>query len=210
MFSFLGMPPKNRTNQTAPLQPCRHDRDVLVRIPHDERREAFLEIFTRKGSGERLVTTIEVLSPANKTPGEHGRDLYLRKQAEILESKVHLVEIDLLRGGVHSTAVPHHRAVEESGPFDYHVCVHTFDQWEDFLVYPVRLDERLPEIAIPLLPGDPPVIVDLQEIFDRAYEVGPYRRRIRYHDETPVPALTPEQSEWAKGILRQKGLLPTA
>ena len=43
---------------------------VLISVPHDERRETFLEIYTRQDGEERLVTVIEVLSPTNKTPGE--------------------------------------------------------------------------------------------------------------------------------------------
>jgi hypothetical protein len=65
-----------------------------------------VEIYVGSGSQRRLVTAIEVLSPTNKAQGEHGRDLYIRKQQEILGGKVHLVEIDLLRGGQHTTAVP--------------------------------------------------------------------------------------------------------
>ena len=38
--------------------------------------------------------------------GEPGRGLYLRKQREILESDVNLIEIDLLRAGMHTAAVP--------------------------------------------------------------------------------------------------------
>jgi hypothetical protein len=71
---------------------------VVVTVPHDERRESFVQIFSRR-PGEQLVATIEVLSLANKTPGEKGRDLCLRKQQELLDSQVHLIEIDLLRGG---------------------------------------------------------------------------------------------------------------
>ena len=56
-----------------------------------------------------------------------------KEQKELLDGKVHLVEIDLLRGGVHSTAVPRQRAIEESGIFDYHVCIHFFDHFEDFV-----------------------------------------------------------------------------
>jgi hypothetical protein len=78
----------------------------LVRVPHDERREPFLEIYVGQSRNKRLVTTIEILGLTNKTPGEHGRDLYLSKQREILASKVNLVEIDLLRAGEHTTAVP--------------------------------------------------------------------------------------------------------
>jgi hypothetical protein len=195
--------PRSTTNGPAVLTPpTTRGRAVLVHVPHDERREPFLNIYTRQGESDLLVTTIEVLSPTNKTAGEHGRDLYIRKQKEILNSKVHLVEIDLLRGGLHSTAVPRERAVEESGRFDYHICVHCFDHFEDYLIYPIRLEETLPEVAIPLLPGDPPVLVDLQPIFNRAYEIGLYRRRIRYHGDTPAPPLSKEQAEWASRLLR--------
>ena len=203
--------PKIRSNGPAVLAPpTAHGRSVLVHVPHDERREIFLDIYTRQDNGDRLVTTIEMLSPTNKTPGEHGRELYLRKQREILDSKVHLVEIDLLRGGIHSTVVPRERIVDESRAFDYHVCIHFFDHLEDHLVYPIRLEEMLPEIAIPLMPGVSPVLVDLQTIFDRAYAIGAYPRRIRYQKETPVPPLTTEQAEWATRLLREKGLLPRA
>jgi hypothetical protein len=167
---------------------------VVVYVPHDETRENFLNIYKRLGN-EILVTTIEVLSLANKMPGAHGRDLYLRKQTEILESRTHLVEIDLLRGGTHTTAVPRERAVAQTGPFDYHVCIHRFDAWENFLVYPIRLDQRLPEIAIPLLPEDGVVPTDLQAVFDRCYDNGLYLRQFAYGEITPEPPLHPEQQE---------------
>jgi len=178
-----------------------------VQVPHDERRETFLDIFTILEGRERLVTSVEVLSPTNKTPGEQGQELYLRKQREILDNKIHLVEIDLLRGGRHSTAVPLDWALQKTGPFDYHVCVHQFDRWEDYFVYPVKLEDRLPEIALPLLPGDPQIAVDLQAVFDRCYDTGPYRRRVRYQEDAPVPPLQPEQAEWATRLLREKGIL---
>jgi hypothetical protein len=175
----------------------------VVRVPHDERREPFLEVYVREGSDKRLVTSIEILSLTNKTPGEHGRELYLRKQREILGSKVHLVEIDLLRGGEHSTAVPCQRVRAEVGPFDYHVCVHHFDNLEDYFIYPIQLEERLPQIAIPLLPGDPAVMIDLQAVLDHCYDAGPYAREVSYQADTPVPPLRPDQEEWAKGVLQR-------
>jgi hypothetical protein len=180
-------------------------RPVVITVPHDERREPFAQIFVREDDRLRLVVSIEILSLTNKTPGEHGRDLYLQKQRELLYSKVHLVEIDLLRGGEHSTACPRKRILREVGPFDYHVCVHRFDNLEDFLIYPVRMEERLPEIEIPLLPQDGAVAVDLQAVFDRCYDAGPYRREIRYDKDQPVPPLTPEQAQWAGGFLPKKG-----
>ncbi len=149
------------------------------RVPHDPKKRTYVEVFHPKDGG-RLVTTIEILSPTNKTPGEHGRDLYLRKQAEILASKTHLIEIDLLRAGQHTTAVPHARLTAGAGAFDYHVCLHRFDNWEDYFVYAFRLADRLPEIAVPLLPGDGDVPLDLQAVLDRCYDEANYRRRVRY------------------------------
>ena len=179
---------------------------LVIYVPHDEIREPFIEIYARQ-ENELLVTTVEVLSLANKTPGEQGRQLYQRKQAEVLAGKVHLVEIDLLRAGVHTTAIPLARLQAEARSYDYHVSIHRFDDLEHFTVFPLQLMEKLPEIAIPLLPGDAPVIIDLQAVFDRAYDAGPYRRRVRYAKATPTPPLRPEQAERIKEVLREKGLL---
>ena len=180
---------------------------AVITVPHDEQRETYLDILTNLDGKERLVTSIEVLSPANKTPGEQGRELYMRKQREIIEAKVNLVEIDLLRSGHHSTAVALDWARAKTGPFDYHVCLHLSDQWEDFLVYHFTLKDKLPEIPIPLLPGDTPIVVDLQAVFDRCYDAGPYRRRVPCRENAPVPPLRPEQAEWVTGVLKEKGIL---
>ena len=59
--------------------------------------ETYLTIL-EAGPGQRLVTVIEVLSPANKLPGE-GQRQYRRKQQELRDASVSLVEIDLLRRG---------------------------------------------------------------------------------------------------------------
>ncbi|MEX2175763.1 MAG: DUF4058 family protein [Pirellulaceae bacterium] len=167
----------------------------------DEFRETFLEIYS-KGEGEpRLVTAIEVLSPINKSPGQQARAAYREKQGEMLGAEVHLVEIDLLRAGTHTTAVPLKDIVLRCGPVDYHVCVHCFDQPDDFFVYPIQLADKLPKVSIPLLPGDRPVEVDLQAIFERCYERGPYRREVNYSKDPPPPALAPERLAWVKGVL---------
>jgi hypothetical protein len=175
----------------------------LAWIEVSERYEPLVEIYLGRGSARRLVTTIEVLSLTNKTPGERGRDLYLRKQEEILDSQVHLVEIDLLRGGHHTTAVPFDRLTAAAGSFDYHVSIHHFDNLEDYFVYPFRLPDALPTIEIPLLPGDPPVSLDLQAVFHRTYEAGPYRREIDYCAAPPGPSLSPDLLTWAAENAKQ-------
>ena len=81
------------------------DAPILITLQATERREPFVEL-VHAADGE-VVTIIEVLSPANKAAGV-GRDLYRRKQEQILNSGVNLIEIDLLSTGQHTVAVPEH------------------------------------------------------------------------------------------------------
>ncbi len=171
-------------------------------IEHDPFEEPFVEIRRRQGADVQLVASIEVVSPANKTLGNPGREKYLAKQREILSSQAHLIEIDLLRSGTHVTAVPRDLALAKAGPFDYHICVHRFNRPNAFFVYPMRLDQKLPGIAIPLLPGDPDIPLALQPVFDRAYNAGPYRRTIHYGEDLIIPPLGAEQLEWVKARLQ--------
>jgi hypothetical protein len=167
-----------------------------------EHTETFVNIRELTSGQHRLVTTIEVVSPANKTPSHPAFDKYRKKQRAILAGQAHLVEIDLLRKGTHVTAVPRRLARAKAGAFDYHASIHRFDRPRDFLVYPIRLEQRLPALAIPLLPGDPEVPLDLQAAFDLAYDGGPYRKAVHY-GETPIrPRLRPDQAEWAGSIVK--------
>jgi hypothetical protein len=64
----------------------------------EEHRERFVEIY-EDDPEMRLVTTIEVLSPSNKRPNTEGWEQYQSKRYSALLGGVHLVELDLLRGG---------------------------------------------------------------------------------------------------------------
>ena len=179
---------------------------VIVTVPQspgEERTEPYLEIYAQREGEDRLVTSIEILSVTNKTLGSEGRQKYLEKQQEILSGQVSLVEIDLLRGGAHSSAVPLWMAREKAGPFDYHVSVRRFDRPGEFLIYPIPLQRRLPTIRIPLLPGDPSIPIGLPAIFQRAYDAGPYRRAVHYGEDKINPPLTPAQAAWADQVLAQ-------
>jgi hypothetical protein len=171
-------------------------------IVQDEHGEWFLEIHGRWAGQDRLIATIEVVSPSNKSPGQEGFAMYRAKQREVLAGQAHLIEIDLSRAGTHVTAVPEDIAREKAGSFDYHVSVHRSDRPKEFMVYPIRLRQRLPVITIPLLPSDPPVQLDLQAAFNRAYEAGPYGKTIWYRNDPIDPPLTPEQAAWAATRLK--------
>jgi hypothetical protein len=90
----------------------------------------------------------------------------------------------------------------------HRVCIHHFDNVGDYFVYPVRLEESLPEIFVPLRPGDVPVPLDLQAVFNRCYDVGAFQQRIDYAGSVLPPTLRPEQQAWVRQLLREQGLLP--
>jgi hypothetical protein len=176
---------------------------VVIVVPHDEFREPYVDIMARIEGQERIVTTIEVLSLTNKTAGQHGRELYLRKQGEVLYADVHLVEIDLIRRGPHILDVPLD-VVDALRPWDYLVNL-TRRGSDEYEVYPNRLRNRLPRIRIPLKAGDEDAVLDLQEVVDRAYDIGPYPERIDYTSD-PSPRLSADDAAWADQILKEKGL----
>ena len=82
------------------------------------------------------------------------------------------------------------------------MSVRPFDDLDTFHVYPIRLEDRLPPIAFPLLPGDPPVTLDLQVVFDRCYDAGPYAREVRYGTDPVIPPLEPDRAAWAERIVQ--------
>jgi hypothetical protein len=202
-----GRKPRKRSRGGVAVAEPRADEPLILSveiIEHGPFKESFIEIRQRRGKEVRLVASIEVLSLSNKKPGNPGREEYQNKQREVLGGEVHLVEIDLLRGGTHTSAVPLDLAKAKSGSFDYHVSIHRFDRPNDYFLHPILLPQRLPVIAIPLLPGDPDVMLDLQAVFDRAYNAGPYIREVDYGADPVVPRLRPDQAKWAAARIKAR------
>jgi hypothetical protein len=186
----------------APSEPAlaTADQPVRVRRTPAEVREGYLDIYQVGES--RLVTGIEFLSPTNKFD-HRGRRLYRRKQRELSRADVNLVEVDLLRKGRHILHVPR-PVVEGLRPWDYLVNLVRRGS-DDYEIYPIRLRDRLPRILIPLRPPDEDAVLDLQAVFDRAYETDPYPERLNYSG-APVPPLTSDDAAWAYDLLKLKGL----
>ena len=177
---------------------------LVFRVADDPIREWALEI-RRSDSGDRFVTSVEVLSLSNKLRGTEGRKQYLKKRRELREGKVNIFEIDLLRAGAPTTLAPLERAERRAGPFDYHICARRYYRSLSTEVYPIAMAERLPLIAVPLLKGDPDITVDFQAVLDRSYAVGLFDRRADYSKPCDPP-LTPEQQAWAEDILKSNGV----
>jgi hypothetical protein len=151
-----------------------------------ERQETYLVIRDRESM--KVVTVIEVLSPSNKRRNGDGRREYLTKRVEILSSPTHLVELDLLRGGMRLPVVG------ALPPGDYYAIVSRVKRRPRCEVYAWTLRDSLPSIPIPLKPGDDDAIVPLQEVFDTVYQRARYDLSIKY-DATLDPPLNESELE---------------
>lgn len=161
-------------------------------IPH-------VTVEIRDTAGRELVTAIEVLSPTNKR-GE-GYAEYLAKRRRILLSTAHLMEIDLLRRG---QRVPMREALPAA---QYFVFLSRAENRPMTHVWPVRLDEPLPSIPVPLLPGDPDITLELQVALKNIYDLVGYDLAVDYHKPPEVP-LEPEFVRWAAAQLAAAGFAP--
>ncbi|MBV7328512.1 DUF4058 family protein [Chloroflexi bacterium TSY] len=140
--------------------------------------------------GNQLVTNIELLSPINKLSRADGFDSYQRKRRAILRSDAHLLEIDLTRRGDRSL-------IEEAlPPASYLILLSRSYDRPLAEVWPLRIQDTLPIIPIPLLRPDADVALDLQAIFVRVYERYGYQRRIEYRQDPPRPLFSKEEQAW--------------
>jgi hypothetical protein len=118
---------------------------ILIDVRREPLTEGFIEIIDA-GSGNLVVTVIEVLSPTNKPPGD-GLLEYQRKQREITQSQTSLVEINLLRGGRHILAVPLEN-IPEKLRTPYMVCVRRATARSRAELYPIPLSQKLPTVNV--------------------------------------------------------------
>jgi hypothetical protein len=168
-----------------------------------EVREGYIDI-VRLEKPSRVVTSIELLSPSNKTPGNPGREQYLAKQRALLASQTSLLEIDLLRQGAHTVAAPQ-PLLTVHGYWCYLVSLHRGGEGGRFEVWTITLQQRLPRIPVPLADGDPDVVFDLQALFDRVFDEGEHADEVDYQPD-PTGPLGPADAEWVDALLRQRGL----
>lgn len=140
--------------QAGPASSTPHESQVTVapsaprraQIPMPEEvRERFLEV-RDVGTGE-LITVIEILSPTNKKPSE-GRRQYEEERMQVLVTRTHLVEIDLLRGGD-----PMPMRIRDDGQpadYDYRILISRAAQRPAADVYAFSVRDPIPIFTLPL------------------------------------------------------------
>ena len=168
---------------------------VFINVPT---RYARIEI--RSVTHETLITSIELLSPANKRPGADGAGAYEAKRQELFASDVHLLEIDLLRGGERP------RVARPLPTAAYFVFLSRSYRRPLIDVWPVGLRDALPVLPVPLAYPDADVALDLGQVLHQVYRNARYNRQVDYQHDPPAPDLTATDAEWLAAHLRARGL----
>lgn len=171
-------------------------------------RRAFVEI-RESAKPHRLITIIEIVSPSNKRPGR-DRAKYLTRRREILDGDANFVEIDLLRTG--DRVFSEGRVAESIASLEGkpHYLVLISRSWRrdvdrvGYSVDPIGIRAMLPCIAIPLRRDEEETPLDLQYVFQRAYDTGPYLRGEVDYAEPPDPPLEEIDAAWAKALLKSQ------
>ncbi|MGE0608418.1 MAG: DUF4058 family protein [Pirellulales bacterium] len=187
------------TGRLAVVEP---DVPLVFDLFCDEVVEPYLRII-ELAAESRCVTAIEIVSPNNTAEGP-GRVSYLECRERHWREGVNLVEIGLLRQGPTTMRVP---PVNLTTLVDWRllVVVHrVFPTRRE--VYSIPLTKRLPRVAVPLLSGEPDVVLDLQAAFERCWNSGPYPELLRY-DQPPPADLTAEEQRWCAETLRGAKLI---
>lgn len=152
-----------------------------------------------------MVTLVEIVSPWNKFHGD-DRLAYERKQHDVLDSESSLIEIDLLRCGVSPIAAAALRAsaAKRQPPSEYLVTINR--AWQrhanGYDVFPIRLEERLPCIPVPLREGEVEIAFDLQQVFQKTYDGGPYARGAVDYESPPEPPIRDDRLAWLNACLQ--------
>ena len=176
------------------------DSPQVALLLEEERPVPYIDIVDAET--HKIVTVLEILSPANKE-GE-GREQYLQKQRDVLRSTANLVEIDLLGYG-RNTVLARNLIITQPIDWRYIVCVSRAARRNALEYYPFSVKQRFPRCRIPLLPTDPDVVLDLPTVFNRVYDVGRYDLLVDY-EQMPQIGLSEQELVWIKQQLVESKL----
>jgi hypothetical protein len=168
---------------------------LFTSIIRDCHEEEMIEI--RQRSDGRLITLVEVVSPANKTTAE-GRKAYLTKREESRAVRASLVEVDLVLQGQPMLEYSRDGLPE----WDYAVTVTRSTQPEKHEIYTATLQKRLPRFRLPLASDDRDTVVDLQTTFTRAYDQANFGSTMDY-GLNPAVKMNDDKRQWLRDYLRQ-------
>jgi hypothetical protein len=165
---------------------------ALVEVPF---REAYVEI-QELHPDRKLVTTIEILSPANKRRDTAGWVRYQRKRQAHLEGCANLVEIDLLRGGQRM------EMLDDWPNSPYYLLTCRRERAPVCTVWPAYYTVPIPEINVPLQPQDADIPLALQPMIATIYGRSRYQLDVDY-SQACRPPLEQDGAEWLRRRLTE-------
>jgi hypothetical protein len=138
-------------------------------------------VAVRHVSGDRVVAVVEVVSPGNKATQNAVRE-FIRKAAEFLERRIHLLIVDLLPPGrndprgIHGAIWDYVADQPYSPPPDKPLTLAAYEAEPTFRAYveSIAVGDSLPEMPLFLQPNGC-VYVPLEESYRMAWEAVPLR-----------------------------------
>ncbi len=146
----------------------------------------------RDAAQNKLVTCIEILSPVNKRAP--GLEVYRKKRQRLYQAGVHLLEIDLIRRGTRPLIHPRLPDVA-------YLVTLTRSQARIIEAWPIKLQDQLPIVPLPLLAPDPAVPLDLSSALSAVYDEAAYELSVDYGQSPPPPSLSAEDADWVEALL---------
>jgi hypothetical protein len=152
------------------------------------------------GEWARVLAVVELLSFANKQGSYVPK--YREKRSQFLCSMVHWMEIDFLREGEN----PSRDLFPELPRTPYFIFVgRKTGLGRNEEGYPLRLQDPLPVIGLPLGPGRPDLPLDLAAAFRSAYDLSHRAswRQSYQEGQVPGPPLDPQDQAWVREVLQR-------
>lgn len=176
--------PEPTTSEATPTLVLPIDEEM---IPDSER----IVVVHSTNESRLPVLVIEMLSPSNKLGS--SRELYIEKRKELIQTKLTLVEIDLL----HASPSPIHRVPiypydEKATPYYIAMTNPNAERLETAL-YQFGINQPIPKIRLPLLNGDS-VLCDFDVVYQATFRRGRYEQDVDYAN-TPMQLGAYRQSD---------------
>jgi hypothetical protein len=138
-------------------------------------------VTVRHVSGDRIVAVAEIVSPGNKST-RHAIEQFVKKAADFLDRRVHLLILDLQApgrfdpSGVHGAIWDYIAGEAYSAPDEKPLTLASYESGLTFRAYvePVAVADALPRMPLFLEPGGC-VLVPLEATYQTAWEGVPRR-----------------------------------
>ena len=172
---------------------------LFTSISREEHSEEFLEVRSRADG--QLVTQIEVITIGQRTT-TIGRQMYRAARQAALSQRATIIEIDLLTQGTRPIDLPGGNTL----PTPYSIVITPSTNSERQEIIPLSIEKRLPRFRFPVAPDERELMVDLQAVFSRAYDLGGFGVGLDYRGPLPAEVrLSPEAQAWVEEWLRTQG-----